>query len=309
MKYEVLTIKNQTVDLGMPCSVKLNRSKDAPCDDINITFPIDKLIDEVKVIYVYNQDKLIFKGIVDQQSIEYTSSGIFLNIVARSPASYLLDNEAKPQTYYRPSLKIIFEKHIKPFGFKGFIGNGKVFSSTFVISKGMSEWDVLEKFCNNYLRIQPRVTLDEYIDASGKSTNKEIIFSNAGGNLKYSSFSYKIRRHKRLSEIFVRATKNDSYSIKVSDYDAINKSIKRRRYLNATDESLTPVIAGQNMISNSKKDAYEFILQCPGVVDINLGDKIKINDYVLGEFRDIFVKEIIYTLNSNFEMTQIKATF
>ena len=125
MKYEVITIKDEILDLGAPYSVKLNRSKDAPCDDISVTFPIESLINEIKFINVYNQDKLVFKGIVDQQTIEYTESGIFLNIIARSLAAYLVDNEAKPQTYYCPSLKTIFEKHIKPFGFKGFIGNEK----------------------------------------------------------------------------------------------------------------------------------------------------------------------------------------
>ena len=46
-----------------------------------------------------------------------------------------------------PAAKFIFERHLKPFGIVGYDGDEHPFMGTIKIEKGMTEWQVLEKFC------------------------------------------------------------------------------------------------------------------------------------------------------------------
>lgn len=306
MRYVAQTVDGKVIDLKVPTMVKMNQSMDAPADDLTIVLPIDGKYPELKDIRAYLSDELVFYGVVDIQSLQYTASGVFLTIVARSIASYLLDNEAKPQIYYSPSLKIIYERHVEPYGFKGFTGSDKSFSTKFVTSKGMSEWSVLESFCKDFLRVVPIVDRGYIINATGSITNRKLLFSNSGNNIKYNSFTENNKRYKILSDIYVRAQKDGLYSVRINNPIATAKGIVRKRYLNALDNTKQPAVCADIMIKSSDREAYEVILDCPGAVDVQIGDMAQIYDRIFGEIIGLRVKEIKYRLDSHAEITQIK---
>src|SRR5699024_3417624 len=84
--------------------------------------------------------RVLFAGIVDEQVLSEDGDGITVELSARSRAALLLDNEAQPQIYYMPSLKLLFERHAAPCGFTGYLGRDEVFGGAFTVEKGMSEW-------------------------------------------------------------------------------------------------------------------------------------------------------------------------
>ena len=69
--------------------------------------------------------RVLFAGIVDEQVLSESGDGITVELSARSRAALLLDNEARPQIYYMPSLKLMFERHAAPYGFTGYLGRDR----------------------------------------------------------------------------------------------------------------------------------------------------------------------------------------
>lgn len=165
MTYEGVTITGKIIDLGDPVSVRINKSNDAPADDLYAIFCYKDFIEELKYIKVYCNGDIVFDGILDEQIVELSGSGSLFKVYARSTAALLVDNSALPQSYTNTSLEIIFNRHIRPYGFTKFIGSNKSFSGEFVVYKGMSEWDVLEKFCILFLNTKPRISNDGIVNA------------------------------------------------------------------------------------------------------------------------------------------------
>ncbi|MDQ5983847.1 MAG: hypothetical protein RUMPE_00876 [Eubacteriales bacterium SKADARSKE-1] len=305
MTYIAETVNGDLIDLKQPLEVTLNQAEEAPADDISAVFPINKKIEELKNISIYSNFKKIFYGLLDTQKTSCTPSGTFLNITARSMAALLLDNEACPQTYSVPSLLIIFNRHIRPYGFTSFSGDSKQFPLELVVSKGMSEWEVLETFCTDYLRVYPRINSDMTINATRALSINNIVFSNKGQGIKYNYIYENIKRHKLYSEVFVRATKDGAYSLEVKDKDAINRGINTKRYLNAIDSIKTPTVCGEIMLQTAQNNAYEICVVCPGEVSLNIGDKATINDTLFGAIKNLVVSKIKYTLDSMSERTEV----
>lgn len=310
MIYIATTISDQEVNLGYAYSAEINKSFETPADCLTVVFPSDKKHDEYKNIDVYiNENEKFFSGVVDEQKFEVTSSGCFLTIVARNKAAYLIDNEASPQGYTRPSLDIIFKRHVKPYGFKAIYGDLSVFSTIIEVTKGMSEWDVLEQFCSSCLNTFPTVNADGTIDATGSANFKKICFSNVKGAVNYSSFVKKDYRYKLISEIVVCAPYEPIYVARIKDQKLIDKGISRRKFISMSADNDNAkkysISTAEQMISNAKKKAHEIILTCPGAVFAQVGNKCDINDSVLGKLEDLEVYEIEYKLNRNGEFTVI----
>lgn len=305
MTYQGKTVNNELIDLGQPVEIVMNQSADVPADDLELTLLCSGPVAELKEIYIIENSKNFFSGIVDTQSVSIDNSGIFLNITARSKAALLLDNEAIPQTYYVPSLFNIFNRHIKPYGFTAIVGDTRTFSNEFVVSKGMSEWEVLENFCADYLKVYPRINSDGTINATGEFENNSILFSNSPPGIKYSAIYENLKRYELFSEVDVKATTLGTYSTVVKDNDIINRGIVRRRLLNAVNNNKTPVSCGEIMLSTGAKNSYEICIFCPGSMNLNIGDKATVNDSILGVIENLVVSEIKYTLNKNGEQTKV----
>ena len=238
LKYVATDTEKEKKELPFPLEVSISKSLDAPADELVAVFPNDKRIKEIVNIEVFNEkNKRVFSGIVDEQKFFYETSGSFVNLTARSKVSLLLDNEALPGSYTLPSLEIIFKNHIKPYGFTGFLGNNKVFAKEFIVTKGMSEYEVLETFCNDYLGITPRFLNDDILDVTGNYKKSSVVFSNEiKGATKYNSAYENIKRYKQYSEIYIKAGDDTNYSLNVKNEKALSKGVLRKRYLNVSSE-------------------------------------------------------------------------
>lgn len=308
MTYIATTTSNQKVDLGPAYNTQINKSQEAPADSLTAVFFSQKKHPEYKLIDVYtDNNQLFFSGIIDDQNFELSENGCFFTINSRSKAAYLIDNEANPQIYKRPSLDLIFKRHIEPYGFSYINGNKSIFNLTLEVEKGMSEWDVLETFCTECLKLRPIVNADGSIDATGTSALSDILFSNNGNGIAYNSISQKYNRYKLISEITVCAPYAAIYVDNIVDQDLINRGIKRKKFISMSDNNnsskMISIKTAEQMILDSKKFFNQVIIKCPGEIYAQLGNSCKIDDLTLGYLQNFEIYEIDYTLNQNGEST------
>ena len=98
-------------------SLKVDIDEGVPADSLYATFayaPTEQLTE----IALYEEDVPLFIGVIDEEEHERNEQGEYLKISARSLAAHLLDNEAEPCAYDHPSLSLIYERYVKPFGIK-----------------------------------------------------------------------------------------------------------------------------------------------------------------------------------------------
>ncbi len=297
-----------------PLSVKLQMDEDAPADYLNVVFPIDinsktdsENFPEIKYIKAYDNEKnrLIFDGILDEQICKCSSSACVLELHARSYAALLLDNEAKPGSYSIPSLKSIFEHHAKQYGFKGYKGSDESFSSVFQVSKGMSEWEVIDTFCREYLNKKLRVSPARFIDASDKYSEQELYFSNK--DLEQNNYSYissNIKRYKLISQVNMRCSKDGTYSTKADNINCSSREVERKRYIDCVNSD-SPAFVAQKIIEESNKDSFELKLICPGDIFLELFDSATVDDSIVGYIPGLYVASIGYSLDGDLEKCDI----
>lgn len=149
---------------GKRCEIKnvltaeISADVDVPADELVMTVPYDEKFGNADMLEAYDGKSLVFVGQADEIVSIVRTDGAIVRLSARSLAGRLLDNEAEPVTYVNPAAKFIFERHLKPFGIVGYDGDEHPFMGTIKIEKGMTEWQVLEKFCNGRYGKSPRIT-------------------------------------------------------------------------------------------------------------------------------------------------------
>lgn len=305
MNFVATTVDGENIELKFPIKVEINKSQDAPADDLEVTFINDFKIPEIKTIKAYDRENLIFDGIVDVGEYAKNNKGKFLNLICRSRAAILLDNEAYPQVYYTPSLFTIFNRHVKPYGFSKFIGDDKSFSTNFVVSKGMSEWEVLEDFCVNYLKKSPKITVDGIVDVKSENKSKLLLFSNSKNDaIKYSSITFLNKRYKVYSEVFAKEIGKGEYNLNIENEDAKKRDIKRKRYINLTNNEKATLSYAKNMIKASNESSYEIKIICPQKVFAEIGDFVNLEDELITK-ENLSIYKIKYILDQNLERTII----
>lgn len=308
LRCKTTTVDDEILEFLYPVKVGVSKSLDIPADELSAVFPLTERVPELKNIFLYNERlECLFYGIVDVQKFFYKSSGSFFSLNARNKVALLLDNEAEPQSYSLPSLGVIFKRHIEPYGFESLLGSGKSFAKDFVVTKGMSEFEVLESFCVNYLGVYPRFLEDSTLDATGDHKKSSIVFSNELDNaIRYSSISEVFRRYKQYSEIYVKAGDDTRYSLSVKNEDAINKGICRKRYINVSSSEDMPISYGEKLLKNSSKSSYEVVVSLPGSIDLNVGDIARVKDSTLKNMDwNFLVYKLDYVLDSSKEMTNV----
>ncbi len=305
MKFICLTINNKEVIFESPNFVTIDIDKQAPADSMTVTFECNERVDEIKEIKAYIEDDLIFNGIIDEQQFIIMNSGIFLKLYIRSKAGLLLDNEALPQIYNFATLNTIFERHIKPYGFIGIEGNKDTMIEKLSVTKGMSEWDVLNNFCAVVLGITPRVTVDGYIDLTDPELDDILYINEKNSKICNYLAKEKIKRCDQISQSYVRVHKGGAYDGLVSNEEAISKGIVRKRYVNIVDNNKMTMQYVENQVEKSNKDSYELNLTLNGYIKVRLGTRVEIDNKVLGNVKNLIVDKIRYTLNPESDFTEL----
>ena len=265
------TIGGNTETFKAPLRLIIQSDREAPSDGLEAEFIVSGSIPQLLSVRVLKDEYELFSGEIDEQR-EITRSGITRLIIrARSIESILLDNEAMPQTYQLPSFGLIFERHFRQLGFSDYIADDKSYNGELVISKGMSEWNVLSDFCTQFSGTKPFITSDGIIDISGQNVPDEIFISRSCMLSKTKKYS----RCSLISDIMTRTYPAGSYNMDVKSNKAKGLSVKRKRYLNIVGIKNTGVLSVRDMIKK-RDNAYESIeLLCSGTIVCRPGDIIK----------------------------------
>ncbi len=291
MIFEGYTALGEKVNLGNPVSVKISRDEDAPADGFSGTFP-GSGFPELSHVKAYDGNTLYFYGIIDEQSEVYETGGISLKLAARSMAAPLLDNEAEPQTYTGPSLQAIYLRHAAPYGLKGCLGKQGSQGGKLTVSKGMSDWQVVEQFCTSFLGVVPKVTAAGVLDASGMRSGKSALFGTGG----YPLLSASVRRkpYALLSDLYVQTEKGGAYSAHLQSRKADASGIRRKRYVffaSTRDAEL--------LLRQAERDAWEIELEAAGWPDLEIGGGASVRDSRLGKWEGLIVSSLHLFLDSS----------
>lgn len=303
LKFVVTYCDGQQVVLENVLTVVLNMDIDVPADDLTITIPYNREISEnADYIAAFLNGEIIFKGQIDEIVGIKTIDGAITKIAARSPAAFLLDNEAEPLTYINPSAKFIFNKHLKPFGFTDYDADDIPFFGTFKIDKGMTHWQVLRNFCINRYRSEPRITGAGKVFFRGLEKGDTAVFGK--NNEDYISIKESKKRFKLITEVMLKLTNFGTYGGCIKNENPECEGQTRVRFVNAQSDKTT-VETADDIIRQSNSDSYSVVLECLGCRLENIGKPAYIDDEMFGRLENLIVRKIRYAVGSSGEKTTV----
>lgn len=290
--------------LSRPLSVSIRMDEEVPADDLYAVFRYIE-VGELTRISVYDDDRLLFSGIVDEQERLFSDSGRYLRISARSLAAYLLDNEAMPQCYDHPSASMIYERHVMPYGIKWADSDDATYFGEQMITKGMSRWAVLRNFCTSCYSSTPRISADGTLWMKGNTADTTVIFSDEEDGIGYLELRESRKRCEEISRVNIKVSDTEGYRFMMDNADAIDRGIRRERYLNAALTS-TPMTCADMMIAGGDAASYSVTLKCAGNLLGSMGQYAVVKDRLLGTLDDLYVSALSYRLTAQGDTTTVK---
>lgn len=300
LRFEVST-SGDMLALPMPISVVYNSEFSVPADSITVEIPYISGCDDGDFLYGYDGERLVFKGQIDEITTQKSGDKITVVISARSMAGLLLDNEAEPCVYFNASSSVIFERHLKPFGFSEYVGDNEPYFGYVRISKGMSEWQVLENYCMNKYGKMPRITGDGRVILNGNTEGEKLCFGMGGCG--YTAAKSTIKRYKVISEVKLRIKQENRYGSTIKN-DLADKRLEKRRYVDALTGGGS-VGTADRIIKNSNRNAYEVVFECPYRLNCEAGNRASIDDEILGKADGLYIHKLKYIANNRGEKTTV----
>ena len=283
-------------------TAEISADVDVPADELVLVMPYDERFRNADMFEVYDDEALVFVGQADEIVSIVRTDGAIAKLSVRSLAGRLLDNEAEPVTYVNPAAKFIFERHLKPFGIAGYDGDEHAFMGKIKIEKGMTEWQVLEKFCSGRYGKSPRITGAGFALMCGTYGGaKPIVFGRNG--VGYTSLREYIKPCKVISKVKLRTEEYGGYKSVIGN-NSLDGRIKRVRYVNAILDN-NAVKTADRMIENGNRQSFEIMIECPKCLCGIVGRKAVIDDRLVGKREGLVVKSIKYSLGKNGESTTV----
>ena len=166
LSFMMKDIYNHEILFPPALSVDISMDEDVPADSLLAVFPLVST-EELKEVTVFDDGEAVFIGVVDEMERVIAENGVYLCVTARSLAAHLLDNEAMPQSYDHPSAQLIYERHARDYGLKRGEKDDAACFGKMTVTKGMSQWSVIENFCNACYSSKPRVSADGILYMGG----------------------------------------------------------------------------------------------------------------------------------------------
>lgn len=296
----ILTDSQQhTVALRHPLKVSLSRSDQAPADRLEVVFAVTGQVPVLSSVEVRNGEERVFFGYVDEQAEEYNAKGRLLTLTARSLAAVLLDNEAAPQTYCLPSMPLLMQRHFIPLGFTAFAGSAKAYSGELTVTKGMSEWSVLQQFGRYFTRTEPKIRQDGVIDLTGDTPQELLILPQEA----LLTCRHEYRPRVLFSDIWARSRIGGGYTIPLVSEKANALGIRRRRYVNVAGTRERTVLSVKEMLQKAESAYERLIVTCSGCRLAEVGSGLQLS----GHTEQYRIRELYYALDSTGERTSIYA--
>lgn len=298
LNYELTDINGMKTVFTKPLQMSIVSSEDAPADSFSAVFSVTGSIPEIYSVCVRNGTDILFLGFVDEQTEETAANGVLLKIRARSSESLLLDNEAMPCRYCMPSLQLIYERHLKPLGFKAFEGTKKSCIGELVISKGMSEWQVLKNFCEKFYGTSPYISNDMIVHTGENRTADTLLINANDSTIKIVR---KLKRSAVISDIYARTYRAGGYEMHFGNDFAAKHGIVRKRYVNTLESGKNSILFTKKLLDESSGKYESYLIEKNGIIRCHVGDFIR----MAGISENVRVSEIHYVMTGKGEHTRI----
>lgn len=258
------------------------------------------IFSELVSLTVFENSEEIFTGLIDEQNV-VISERETTQLVARSLGARLIDNEAKPQSFHNPDMKLIFERYARPFGIEEFLGENKAYMGEFRVQKGMSCYKVLEEFCSALYGVYPRIEGRKLVL---ERPCERIAFSNRSG-IPFLKLSLSKLRVKPVSQVRVKVKEDGDYDTVIKNSLAINRKIRRERYFNgapSTGKSIRTVFE-----AIKRSNASDTLIKVTSPVRLTHALGYQAEVFAEGDFHEekLYVSSLRYSLSGNRQSTEI----
>lgn len=262
--------------LGRAVSASLTYEKEVPADLLKVEFPSLGDWPELLKVYGYKDSKVVFTGIVDEQNTRWSKDGVFTELVCRSLAAVLIDNEAEPVTLRNPSWRLMCEKYARPFGIEHNKNDIKceVATGEFAVKKGESCYSVLANFAKIFMGKEIFVCNKGILHISKNKCNQvdlgEVV------NLKKKFCPYK-----KISQVFIQ---NSTGAYQTGFVNNETNGVCRRRYFASSD-----VRSPAEFVKNQERKAYIWQAECDKFVFVKPKEYCNFNS---PEIENVFGLEV-----------------
>ena len=294
-------VTGQETELPCPVSMTIDTDEAVPADSLYAVFPYVETA-EAAGISVYDGERLLFSGVVDEEEHTVINGEEDLRISARSMAALMLDNEAMPCVYDHPSAELMRERYAAPFGIRVGDMDDAVYFGEQTVAKGSSCWNVLKNFCNACYSCAPRLSSDGVLWLKGLKRDETIRFGENG--VHYTAVRELHKRCEELSAVKIKTENPGGYDRTVSDSSAVGRGIVRVRYLNALLTG-SPMRCADAMLKNSASKAYSVKLRCQSCLLGTEGCSAVIDDCPFDITRGLYISALSYRLTDDSEYTDV----
>lgn len=270
------------------------------CDSLWACFVSDDYIGEISKVRACIDDKLVFNGYCDCQRNTLNQNGYEIYFYARSGAAVLVDNEAEPFTYEKPSAKQLCFNIAGKYGFKS--GLDEVFSNMkYEVTSGTSCFGAINQFVSMLTGEHIVVTPDNVIRSIKLSDDIKRL-----DLYKIISLTQTINRSEPYSQInYKKSSSQPRYDVHTKSRTAQKLGIDRQMYINL---SSLPQWQRENTVLQRLIASYENYntaqITVSGYFDGNLlqrysygNNEIKLDDFALYEKK--------YVCDKNGECTKL----
>lgn len=299
LNFVLYDLDNNSHTLDDVTSYQLQKNADAPCDGLRLSFLSKESLDEIIRVQVYDEEELIFNGYVDTQRESLDENGYESFIYARSSACLLVDNEAEPRSYKKPSVMSLFLIYAKELGFESKLPS-IICSADYIVGKGVSCYDAINDLANG---------------VTGKSIvvspSNQLMLPDNSQEIKLDKFDIisekrVINRGKPISVIDYKISTSLEYNCHLKSRFVEDKKIARKRKMNV---SAFPVWQQEYKLKNAIKRSCQSYNTVEIVIDggylVPLYSTVDYHSRYLGRLDDYYVTACQIICDSKGERTRI----
>ena len=295
--------KGNEISLNAVESLLICMDADTPCDSLTAVFS-DIIREELAQIVLSDKGKTVYRGIVDEQTV-YVGESVKTEIIARSMAALLVDNEALPMTYRMANSEILFRRYLKPLGIDSYTDEQGKALHLFTVAKGDSCWQAAENFSKKIYGCIPRVE-DNVLHFEGVRSEREVVFSNTPeSRYTFTRLEYNRRRCKLISKVNAKVRSGGDYTCAVKNTSVQDKSVVRERYVNAVKSPVKYISGEQGLFTKSNSEYESLVLYTPCCHTDLLGAKVRVKGSADEEISGFRVVSVRYSFTHSGESTKL----
>lgn len=296
LKIEILSEKSEVIDCVKPFSVNIDVSLNIPAHIATVIIPYKKY-NNCAFINIYDEEGLVFKGIIDEEQNIFSSSGEYIKIVARSMMSLLLDNEIEPVVIHRATENFLGRKYLEPLSIN-YIGGEMVMPEEITCEIGTTIYQLFEVYCSRIYGTKPFISPEGDFSFKGGNKNCCVTFSNTAGGINYNSLTEYKKPCQQITSIKYMMN-NNGYRYTLDNPLVSEITVPRVRYLDCQLQSKTSVATGERLIEKSNKEAFSARIICPKQLIRLLGYK------AVALSKKYVISEVQYSLSSKGEYSTL----